>query len=58
MSSKDAMKELKQNAGKQFDPKLIDTFLPIALSTVSKRRRRGKAPIFQNTVEEFGNSPL
>ncbi len=34
MLSKDVLKELKRGAGKQFDPKLIDAFIPIALAMV------------------------
>ncbi len=33
MSSKDAVQELKHGAGTQFDPNLVEAFIPIALST-------------------------
>ena len=33
LSYKEAVKELKRCAGTQFDPKLVEAFLPIALTT-------------------------
>jgi putative nucleotidyltransferase with HDIG domain len=43
MSYEKALTEIKRNAGKQFDPKVVDAFLPIALSMVSNRRRKEKS---------------
>ena len=34
LSYREAVEELKRSAGSQFDPKLVEAFLPIALSTV------------------------
>lgn len=36
-SGKEALEELRRNAGRQFDPKIVDSFLPIALSWVAEQ---------------------
>ncbi|MBN1376534.1 MAG: diguanylate cyclase [Dehalococcoidia bacterium] len=40
MSFEEALEEIKLNAGKQFDPKVVDAFIPIALPMVADRRRK------------------
>jgi diguanylate cyclase (GGDEF)-like protein/putative nucleotidyltransferase with HDIG domain len=42
LSCKVAVQELKRNAGKQFDPKIVDAFLPVALSLVPSGAEIGK----------------
>ena len=42
MSYKKVLQELKHCAGTQFDPKLIEAFLPIALSTAPEEMGVGE----------------
>lgn len=44
MSYKEALEELKRGAGSQFDPKLVEAFLPIALATAPEELAVGEDP--------------
>ena len=43
MSYREALEELKRGSGSQFDPKLVEAFLPIALATAPEERGVGES---------------